>query len=109
MNEIYQNICETLDWSITSVGNSYVELEKYSPAGEEIILIVTEENFVEDIKAHAAHFNVDDHAEMWIGKRGNNGVPSSIREILEDAQAIDDILRELACALFKAELEVIGA
>ncbi len=109
MNEKYREICESLDWSVTSDGDGNIELEKYSPAGEDFILCVTEENFVENVKEYAAHFNADEHAEMWISKRGKGGVPSSIREILEDAQAIDDMLRELACALFEAELEVVGA
>lgn len=47
---------------------------------------------------------------MWVAARrsGTSGVPP-IKELVEDAQAIDDMLRELACALFEAELEAVGA
>lgn len=47
---------------------------------------------------------------MWILARrsGTSGVPSA-KELVEDAQAIDDMLRELSCALFAAELEAVGA
>lgn len=109
MNEIYRDICESLDWRVTSDGCGNIELEKYSPAGEDFIIAVGEENFVDNVKAYAASFDPDEHAEMWIADRGKGGVPSSIREILEDAQAIDDMLRELSCALFAAELEAVGA
>lgn len=52
----------------------------------------------------------DEHIEMWILARrsGTSGVPSA-KELVEDAQAIDDMLRELSCALFAAELEAVGA
>lgn len=62
------------------------------------------------------HFREDDdpyeeeHIEMWVEARrhGTSGVPS-IRELVKDAEAIDAMLKELAEALFKAELEVEGA
>lgn len=43
---------------------------------------------------------------MWISARrnGTRGVPST-RELVEDAAAIDAMLKELAEALFAAELE----
>ncbi len=109
MNERYREICENLDWSVTSDGDGNIWLEKYSPAGEDFFITVGEENFVENVKEYAAHYTADEPAEMWIRTRGEGGVPSSIREVLEDAQAIDDMLRELSSALFKAELEVVGA
>lgn len=110
MNEIYRDICERLDWSITDTGDGNIELEKYSPAGEDFIITVGEENFVDNVKAYAASFSQDEHIEMWVTARrsGTKGVPSA-RELVEDAQAIDNMLRELACALFEAELEAVGA
>lgn len=109
MNEIYREICENLDWSVTDTGDGNIELEKYSPAGEDFIITVGEEGFVDNVKAYAASFDQDEHIELWIEGRGKNGVPSSVRELVEDAQAIDNMLRELACALFEAELETVGA
>ncbi len=110
MNERYRDICERLDWSITSDGHDNIELEKYSPAGEDFIFTVGEEGFVDNVKAYAASFDQEEHIEMWVLARrsGTRGVPH-IKELVEDAQAIDDMLRELACALFAAKLEEIGA
>ena len=110
MNDIYRDICEKLDWSVTSDGDGNIELEKYSPAGEDYIITVGEERFVDNVKAYAASFDQEEHIAMWVEARrsGTRGVPS-IKELVEDAQAIDDMLRELACALFAAELEAVGA
>lgn len=110
MNDIYRDICEKLDWRVTSDGDGNIELEKYSPAGEDFIITFGEENFVDNVKAYAASFDQEEHIEMWVEAKRNKvaNVPS-IKELVEDAQAIDDMLRELACALFEAELEVVGA
>lgn len=110
MNDIYRDICEKLDWSLTLTGDGNIELEKYSPAGEDFIITVGEEGFVDNVKEYAAHFDPDEHIEMWVEARRNGvkGVPSA-RELVEDAEAIDKMLRELACALFEAELEAVGA
>ena len=110
MNDIYRDICEKLDWRVTDTGDGNIELEKYSPAGEDFIITVGEERFVDNVKAYAASFDKDEHIEMWILARrsGTSGVPSA-KELVEDAQAIDYMLRELSCALFAAELEAVGA
>jgi len=110
MNDIYRDICEKLDWRVTDTGDGNIELEKYSPAGEDFIITVGEERFVDNVKAYAASFDQEEHIAMWVEARrsGTSGVPS-IKELVEDAQAIDDMLRELACALFEAELEAVGA
>lgn len=110
MNEKYREICERLDWSITEDSDGSIELEKYSPAGEDFIITVGAENFVDNVKEYAASFDQDEHIEMWISARrnGTHGVPSA-RELVKDAEAIDAMLKELAEALFTAELEAEGA
>lgn len=109
MNEKYRDICEELGWYWLNSGDGYIELEKHSPAGEDFSFTVSEENFVENVKDYAAHFDQDEHIEMWISARrsGTRGVPST-RELVEDAAAIDAMLKELAEALFAAELEAEG-
>ena len=110
MNETYREICENHDWSVTICDDGTIELETSSPAGEDLIVTVEAENFVDNVKAYAASFDQEEHIAMWVEARrsGTRGVPS-IKELVEDAQAIDDMLRELACALFEAELEAVGA
>ena len=59
----------------------------------------------EKVEEYAQDFDVDEHVERWIDarKRGVSGVPSTIRELLEDAEAIQKMLNDLAEALNKDE------
>ena len=100
MNERYREICEEFDWKVTVGEDGMVELEKYSPAGEDFLFTVDADGFVENVKEYAAGFDVDEHIEMWImAKRsGTQGVPST-RELVHDAEDIDKMLQELAAAL----------
>ena len=45
-------------------------------------------------------FDVDDHIDMWVEARRNgvSGIPST-RRLAIDAEAIDEMLKELAYAL----------
>lgn len=77
-----------------------VELETYSPEGEDVIVSLiydgTEEDFIRQIRSYAEDFDADEHAEMWIEHRGKNGVPDSIKNLLEDAKWIKNTLEEVA-------------
>ena len=100
MEEKYRYICESLDWYIVSEENGCIELEKYSPAGEDFIMTVPAKSFVREVQEYASDFDVDDHIEMWIEARHNGvqGVPNT-RVLVEDADAIQDMLDELAESL----------
>lgn len=82
------------------------EIEFYSPAGEDVIVTIfhdgTDKSFADAFSSYSADFDPDEHAEMWVEGRGKNGVPSSIRELIEDADAISDILRVTTEELYKA-------
>ena len=77
-----------------------VELETYSPEGEDVIVSLTydgtEEDFIRQFRSYAEGFDAEEHAEMWIEGRGNNGVPDSIKDLLEDAEWIKSTLEEVA-------------
>ena len=101
LEQKYIYILEENDWSVSSYTNDgRVELEKYSPAGEDFLMCVEIENFPKSVREYANDFDSDEHAEMWINARGRvRGVPNSIRELINDAEAIQDMLNELADAL----------
>lgn len=105
MNERYREVCERLDWSVHEGDDGTIELEKYSPAGEDFWFSVTAEDFVDDVKEYAADFDPDEHIAMWIEakRNGARGVPSA-RELVYDAEDIDKMLQELAAALFAEEM-----
>lgn len=56
-------------------------------------------NFPDSVREYANDFDPDEHAEMWIEGRGRNGVPESVKELIEDAYAIKQMIYELADAL----------
>ena len=89
-----------------------VELETYSPEGEDVIVSLiydgTEEGFIKAFRSYAEDFDAEDHAEMWIECRGKNGVPDSIKDLLEDAEWIKDTLMEIADELKELDEESDG-
>lgn len=84
---------------------NYIELEKYSPAGEDFIMIIDFDvdspinSFLENLKEYSEDFDIDEHVEMWIPKREKGGCPESISELVEDAEAIKNMIFELWDAL----------
>lgn len=91
---------EELEWNYYEDENGGVELEKYSPAGEDFIFYVHDKKrLVEATREYADDFDVDEHIEMWVSARHSvSGVPN-IRTLVEDAEAIKAMLKELADAL----------
>lgn len=97
----YLDILEKHDWAVCDyTDDGRVELEKYSPAGEDFIMCVDVENFPDAVAEYYDDFDIDEHIEMWVEARrnGTSGVPS-VRRLAIDAEAIDEMLKELAYAL----------
>jgi len=105
LEQKYVDILEARDWSVSSyTDDGRVELEWYSPAGEDFLMCVSVENFPEAVAEYAADFDIDEHIAMWIEAKRNgvSGVPSA-RELVHDAEDIDKYLQELAAALMAAD------
>lgn len=85
-----------------------VDIEAWSPAGEDLcetIIICPGQTLAEAARSWADSFSVDDHVMLWADKRGTNGVPSSIAELVDDAEAIQKMMYALVEDLEKAEKE----
>lgn len=92
-----------LDWEVYEDENG-VYLSKYSPAGEDFGFLVDggdDKTVIHNILQYTNTFDPDDHAEMHIENRGRGGTPSSIRVLIDDADDIKDMLKELADAVKK--------
>ena len=97
-------ILEDNDFGVCSIdeqGGEYcAEIETYSPAGEDVIVSLwydgTSKDFVRAFVEYADDFDPDEHAEMWVDHRGEGGCPSSIRELIDDADAIKNTLMRVA-------------
>lgn len=94
---------EEIDWAV-HIEDDCIEFEKYSPAGEDFIFTIVgndEGAVAEKVRECAYDFDPDEHAEMWVESRGKRGVPDSIRTLIDDADAIKEMLFELADVLRK--------
>lgn len=103
MNTNLENLfayIETLGWNVYCGDDGYVELSQYSSAGEDFSFTVSENNLIEDVKDYAESFDSEEHAAMWYdaGQSGVRGVPS-LHELVEDADAIQEMLNDLATNL----------
>lgn len=84
-------------------GEYYAELEFGSDAGEDFVFDVwfdgTWNDFVTKFRQYAADFDPDEHAAMWVDSRGKNGVPDSIRALINDADSIQEYLEQFSDGL----------
>lgn len=79
---------------IEKFGNDYyVEFGKNTPLGEDwhVCLWIDdttnlESDFKASLYAYIDSYDVDDEAEIWIERRGRNGVPNSIKALIEDSE-----------------------
>lgn len=111
INELIE-IAENLDWSVSDlkecgfvVQEGIIELEfgQYSPAGEDFHFAVSGcdvEEIANAISEYSANFDTEEHIEMWIQAKQNGvgGVPNA-KELVEDAEEIQNMLRELSSAI----------
>lgn len=96
-----------LDWRWDEDGDGYVQLGKYSPAGEDFFIIVNVGNLVDEIRDYSDSFDTERHVHDLLDAKDNGfgGVPS-LKELVEDADAIQEMLEELADAMEVVEKEV---
>lgn len=77
----YLEVLEKQDWSVSSyTDDGRVELEKYSPAGEDFLMCVNVENFPEAVMGYYESFDIDDHIEMWVEAK-KNGVKQTVQNV----------------------------
>ena len=95
--------------SVEKHGEDYIaELETWSPAGEDVVIDIwfdgTNKGFIDSFRQYSLEFDPDEHAEMWVEFRGKRGVPHGIRDLIDDADAIQESLMAVSNALDMIEL-----
>jgi hypothetical protein len=100
MDEVFDD----LNWRFYRCSDGS-ELESWSPAGENIVVYIEGEDIPAEVADYAECFDPDEHAEMWVERRGKGGCPSTIRELVDDADAIKKMLKTLADALATVPME----
>lgn len=97
------NEMKAYDRDKNSNGEYTREIEFFSPEGEDVIECIwydgTDEGFIKAFRENAEHFDPDEHAEMWVNSRGQNGVPESIKDLIADAEWIKNTLLSVADGL----------
>lgn len=94
LRQEYLDILEKREWSVSGyTDDGRVELEWWSPAGEDFLVCVDVENFPDEILNYSDDFDPDEHIEMWVEARANGrqDVPGA-RRLAKDAE---DIAKEL--------------
>ena len=97
--KMIDDIAEALDWK-TYWYDDCVEFEKYSPAGEDYMFTVWYKSLIDipdGVTEVYQTFDAEEHAKLWINS-GASGVPD-LRTLLDDADAIRDMLEELSDAM----------
>lgn len=105
LRQEYLDILEKRGWGVSGyTDDGRVELEWWSPAGEDFLVCVNVENFPDEILDYSDDFDPDEHIEMWVEARANGrqDVPGA-RRLAKDADDIqkelDDLLETLTCWL----------
>ena len=95
----YLPVFKRCGWNV-NVSDNEIEIENWSPAGENIVECLDKNiDIPSQMQNIADNFDADQHAEIWIEHRGKNGVRGSLRTLIHDADAIQEIYNELAHAL----------
>jgi len=96
---------EELGWTVREdADDGSMDICKYSPAGEDFFFTVEGIDIPREVSQYALDFDADEHAEMWVESRDKRGVPESIRTLIDDADAIQEMLNELETALLEMEV-----
>lgn len=113
LNEKVLEVIENSGFSFCGVteqnGEYYAELNQSSQAGEDWWVNIwfdgTSENFIEKVERYVDNFDIDEEVEPYIECRGQNGVPSSIKTLVEDAEWKFEQLENLSEALNDVEID----
>lgn len=111
MEQIVRNIIEAEGWSIVSDKSDYIELQIFSPAGEDCspMFWVEGENNINGLLSSLNHYieyyDIDNEVYIWLDNSGHgmDGAPYHIEDILNDKKWFLNKLKEL-----KDELECFG-
>lgn len=99
-----REVCEGLGWKWTDCGD-FIELENWSPAGEDLILTFNKRSLPDELRAYAATWDIDEHIRMWVQASQHDSSIPSVRVLCRDAEDIDQMLQDLAVAVTKCEEE----
>lgn len=96
LKEVLEARADWAGWGWHECDDGSIELENWSPAGENIIVTLAGKDIVREMLRYSADFDVDEHVAPLVEIRGTRGVPDSILVLVEDAKEIEEMLDDLA-------------
>lgn len=102
----------TVDTSLENNGNMYFTFSKFSPAGRDFSFDISFDTPVEllsdvanEVYGFWLSYDADYETMLWLDENGHgkNGAPHRMRDVLDDSEAIDEMIENLSSALYKAE------
>lgn len=105
MTDKQRKICEDLGWEIEEDGKK-ITFSQHSPLNEDFSFTISGYDIVEEVRTYQQDFDPELHTVMWFGlSKEIPCVSTGLRDLLDDADAINKMLDDLATALEKAEDE----
>jgi hypothetical protein len=107
---------EELGWEVQepftySDGTMGIEFGQYTPCGEDwyesMEIGDNIDYFISRLQDRVNYWDSDEEAEIWIDMRGQRGVPTSIRDLLDDADWKLEQLTNLLAELQKTDFEIV--
>lgn len=93
---------EALDWNVSIYDNNkYVELQKYSPAGQDFIATIeigdNADDFINNIYEYYESFDVSYETYLWLDScgHGKNGAPYDMRDLYNDMEVCEQYIYQL--------------
>lgn len=95
----------------TSDGKCHSLVEFWTDtAGQDIPVEIdfdgTKEDFCEKFTEYAENYSVDDEVEIYVGMRGKDGVPNTVKDLLDDCKEAKETLMQLS-RYFQTEIRDI--
>lgn len=105
------DIAENREASLTSLKDEdCVVFQTYTPEGEdwaeEFYFDGTIQDLAKQVQLRVENFDVDEEAMLWIPNRGENGIPNSIRALVDDAEWKLQSLKFLALTVMELTAEI---
>lgn len=97
--DVLENIAEELGVNIWLLCGTFSVEFWTDTAGQDICFDSTTsdpEEFIKEFIEYADSYDVDEEVELYIDMRGKNGVPATVRELLDDCQEAKDTLMKIA-------------
>lgn len=105
---VSQNILKVREWEWDMLKDGTVRLWWHTPLGNIYSFEADTEDFLAEVNSQYDNFDVDEYVENFIVTHYGQGIATSVRARLEDAEAIEKELNELSYTLNHPKYVVIG-